>query len=180
MKECGVLVERGLLAHTTDDVDAGLTHREAEPQIGHHGHDHRVVSQFAARLQVIGDDRNDVITVDDAARVIDSDQAVGVAIERDADICTMFHDGSGNERRSGRAAPIVDVAAVGRVRHHGDVGPGGAEHLGSDLVRSAVRGIDHHPHPVEPKPFEEPDDVVAIRLVISRRVDDRTGDAGER
>ena len=69
-----------------DHVDPGVAHRQAETEIGHHRHDDGVVAKLTLGEQIRGDDRDDVIAVDDRPGVIDGDQAVGVTVECHADV----------------------------------------------------------------------------------------------
>ena len=86
------------------------------------------------------------------AGLVDHDQPVGVAVERQADVA----------RRSrpplrcsacgcGRSAAVVDVGAIGRHPERDDVGAKLPQRLGRDLVSGAVGAIDHDLEPVEPE-----------------------------
>ncbi len=57
-----------------------------EPEIGHHGRDHAGALQAAVFLPAFGDDREQLVAVHDMAALVHDHDAVGVAVERDADI----------------------------------------------------------------------------------------------
>ncbi len=69
--------------------------------------------QLAARVQLGGEHRQDLVAVDDVAVLVDEDGAVGVAVERDADVRAARADGRLQRSRVERAAVAVDVLAVG-------------------------------------------------------------------
>ncbi len=57
-----------------------------EAEIGHDGRDHAGLGQAAVVLPASGDHRHQLIAVDQMALLVDDHDAVGVAVERDADI----------------------------------------------------------------------------------------------
>ena len=57
-----------------------------EPEIRHHRGDHALGRKLAAAQPVAGDERHKLIAVEHAAVLVDHDEAVGVAIERDAEM----------------------------------------------------------------------------------------------
>ena len=57
-----------------------------EPEIGHHRGDDAAAGEPPAPQPGLGDDRHQLIAVDHVALLVDDDHAVGVAVERDADI----------------------------------------------------------------------------------------------
>ena len=75
--------------------------------------------------------------------------AVGVAVERDADIGAQFADLADQRLRRGRADVAVDVEAVGLDADGDDFGAKLPERLGRDLVGGAVGAIDHDAHALE-------------------------------
>ena len=68
-----------------DDTDARVGERAPQPEVRHHRHRDRVVAEPAALGQVERERSHDLIAVDDLAALVDRDDAVGVAVEREAD-----------------------------------------------------------------------------------------------
>ena len=69
-----------------DDVDARVGERAPQPEVRHHGHRDRAVAEPAPRVR--GRARaisHDLVAVDDLAALVDREDAVGVAVEREAD-----------------------------------------------------------------------------------------------
>ena len=57
-----------------------------EAEIGHHGRDDAGLREAAVGLPAFRDHRQQLVAVDDVAALVDDEHAVGVAVERDADI----------------------------------------------------------------------------------------------
>ena len=131
------------------DGDAVLLHRPVEPEVAHNGRDEGVVGEVAALFHRHGQDRHDLVTVDDGAVGIHRQAAVGVAVVCDSDVCTQAHDGLGEVVEVRGADAIVDVDAVGVGADHGDGGPGILECLGRHPRCRAVRAVEHHVYAVE-------------------------------
>ena len=96
-----------------DDVAAGRLDGRLESAVREHRHDEAAAGQCPTGQAVEGQDAQDLVAVDDPPARIDRDQPVGVAVERETDIRAGRDDGLGQGRRSRRARPDVDVAAVG-------------------------------------------------------------------
>ena len=113
-----------------------------EPEIGHDGRDHAAAGEAAGLVPGLGDHRHDLVAVDDLALFVDDDDAVGVAVQRDADVGAHFMHLLLQFDGMGRAAFLVDVEAV-RLDADG-------HHLGAefpkrgrrDLVGGAVGAVD--------------------------------------
>ena len=111
-------------AHPLDDVAVahrGTMQGEAEPlqmaleaEIGHHGGDNAVARHLAGGVPRGGDKRHQLIAVDEPAALVGDQQAVGVAVEGDADIGAAGDDLALHRRRRHGAAILVDVEPVGR------------------------------------------------------------------
>ena len=89
-----------------------------------------------------GDQRHDLVAVDDGAVLVDDDHAVGVAIERDADIGAHFMHLLRQSRRMRRTAFLVDVEAVRLVVDGDDLGAEFPQRRRRDLVGGAIGAID--------------------------------------
>ena len=133
-----------VLAHMLDDIavaDRGARQRQVqalqialEAEIGHDGGDHAAAREPAATAASSGDQRHDLVAIDDAALLVGDDDAVGVAIERDADIGAHFAHLGAHRLRRGRAAFQVDVEAVGLDADGDDLGAQLPQRRGRDLV----------------------------------------------
>ena len=89
----------------------------------------------AARLAAIArQDIDELIAVDEIAALVDHDDAVAVAVEREADVGSDAGDRELQEIRPRRAAAVVDVAAVRRATDGHDVGAEIGHHARRDLV----------------------------------------------
>ncbi len=140
------------LLHFFEDVfvaDGGAEHADAvareeilEAHVGHGGGDNRVVSEAAFLLKGKRGEQEDAVAVDDAAFGGGEEDAVGVAVEGDAEVGVANHDfGGGNFGVEG-AAIVVDIAAVGSGVGGVDVGTHGAEDVRGDAGGRAVGAID--------------------------------------
>jgi hypothetical protein len=69
-----------------------------------------------------GDERHELVAIQDLAMLVGDDETVGVAVERDAQIGAMRHDLPLHRRRGGGAAIAIDVEAVGIDTDRDDVG----------------------------------------------------------
>ena len=107
------------------------------------------LARASVRLPAFGDHGENLVAVDDMALLVDDDHAIGVAVERDADVGAHFPHFLGERFGSGRTDVEVDVNAV---RFDADL-----DHLGAELpqglrrrfVRGAVGAIDDDPEAVE-------------------------------
>ena len=81
--------------------------------------------------------------------LVDDEHAVGVAVERDADIGAHLVDLANEILRRRRAAILVDVEAVGIDAELDHLGAELPQRLGRHLVGRAVGAIDHDPDAVE-------------------------------
>ena len=98
-----------MLAHVLEHVavaDRGAGERQAErreialeAEIRHDGGDDARLASRPSSCQLCGDHRHDLVAVDDVAALVDNHDAVGVAVERDADVgahlATLAHSAAG-------------------------------------------------------------------------------------
>ena len=148
-----------LFAHGLDDVAvadrraqqlAALGGQRAlEPQVRHHRRHDRLLRQLPAREHARRQDRHDLVAVDDVPLLVGQDQAIGVAVQRDAQRGARLAHLLGQLLGVQRAALVVDVAAVRPDVQLDDVGAQLLKHLRRDLVRGAVRAVDDHLHAVQ-------------------------------
>ena len=96
-----------------------------------------------------GDQRHDLVTVDDLALFVDDMDAVGVAIERDTEVSTIVEDRLLASGGVGRAAFLVNVLAIRRDAEADHVGPQFPHHLGRGGIGGAVGAVDDDLQPAE-------------------------------
>ena len=96
-----------------------------QPEIGHDGGDDPGLAQPAVAHPAFGHHRQQLVAVDQMAFFVDEDDAVAVAVERDADIRAHFAHLLAQRFGGDRSAFPVDVEAVG-------LDPDG-DHLGAEL-----------------------------------------------
>src|SRR5262249_60838176 len=78
-----------------------------KPEIGHHRGDDAAAGKASAPQPGFGDDRHELIAVDHLTLLVDNDHAVGVAVERNADIGAHLIDLADEIARRGRGAVLV-------------------------------------------------------------------------
>src|SRR6185437_16094572 len=117
----------------TLELDAALAKGDLEAEVGHHGADHGT-PQGAVALACMGDDEQELIAVEDAAEMIDHDEAIAVAVEREAHVSAHAGDRELQQLGSRGAAAVVDVAPVGRAADGDDLGAEIGEHPGAHFV----------------------------------------------
>ena len=98
--------------------------------------------EASVRLPALRDDRHQLVAVDDMAFFVDDQHAVGVAVERDADIGAHFAHFGGERFGRGRADVAVDVEAVGLDADREHLGAEFPQSFGRDLIGGAVGAID--------------------------------------
>ena len=96
-----------------------------------------------------GDHRHGLIAVDDVALLVDDDHAVGVAVERDADVGPHLAHLARQRLRRGRSDVLVDVIAAGLDADLDDFRAKLPQRLGRHLVGRAVGAVDDDPHALE-------------------------------
>src|SRR6266851_6563837 len=127
------------------ELELARTEIALEPEIGHHGGDHTAACQAAVAPPLVSDGRHELVAVDQPSVLARQDHAVGIAVQRNADIGVVRDDVLLQQRRMRRAAIAVDVEAV---RRHGE-----RDHLGAELpqhgrrrlVGGAIGAIDDDP-----------------------------------
>ena len=100
-----------------------------EAAVAHDGHHQQAVAQRAVRQPGERADAHDGVTVHQLPALVDGDQPIGVAVEREPEVQP---GGSHRLRQAlgmGRPAAGVDVRAVRRVEQDGDIGSERAEQL---------------------------------------------------
>ncbi len=80
---------------------------------------------------------------------VDDDDAIGVAVERDADVGAHLPHLARQRFRRGRSALLVDVEAVRLDADREHLGAELPQGRGRDLVGGTVGAVDHHPQSVE-------------------------------
>ena len=131
------------------EFDAQAVEETLEPEIRHHGGDDARLGKPAVFLPALRDHREQLVAVDQMAALVDQDDAVGVAVERDADVGAHFAHLAAQRFRRGRAAFLVDVESVGLDADGDHVGAQFPQRFRHHLVGGAVGAIDHHAQAVE-------------------------------
>ena len=120
-----------------------------EPEIGHHRRDQSPALQRTAALPGCGDERHELVAVDDLAALVGDDDTVGIAVERDADIGAHFAHPLAHRFGRRRAAFLVDVETVRLIADLNDLGAEFPQCGGRNLVGGAIGGIDDDPQAFE-------------------------------
>ena len=130
------------VAHgTAGEGDVQFAEREFESEVAHLRADN--AAEFAPlALPVARDHVEQFVAVDDAAVMIDHDDAVAVAVEGDAQVRAGVQHLARQFFRHGRTAFLVDVQSVGRYADGADFRAEFLEHVRRDVVRGTVGAID--------------------------------------
>ena len=120
-----------------------------EAEIGHHGRDHGRLGEPAVLHPALRDHGEQLVAVDQVALLVDDHDAVGVAVERDADVGAHLAHLAGERLGRGRAAILVDVEAVRLDAEREHLGAELPQRRGRDAVGGAVGAVDHDAHAVE-------------------------------
>ena len=120
-----------------------------ETEIRHHGGDDAGLGEPAVFLPALRDHREQLVAVDQMAALVDQDDAVGVAVERDADVGAHLAHLLAQRLRRGRSAFLVDVESVRIDADRNHVGAQFPQRFRHHLVGRAVGAIDHHAQAVE-------------------------------
>ena len=154
-----------------------------EADIRHHGADDAAAFELAARSPGARDQRQDLVAVDDAAALVAHHDAVGIAVERDAEIgARLLHLGDHRLGRGG-ADVLVDVETVGIDADGEDIGAQFPQRGRRDLVGGAIGAIDDDAQPFEAQLLREGAlgefDVARLRVIDAARAADlgRRGEA---
>ena len=130
------------------ELDALLAQRHFESEVAHHRPDHRTLQRSGA-LARSRDDVDELVAIDDAAKAIDHDEPIAVAVERDARGGAHAGNGELQEAGRGRAAAVIDVAAVRRAADRNDFRAEIGERARHHFVAGAVGAIDDELHALE-------------------------------
>ena len=103
---------------------------------------------------------------------VDGDEAVGVAVERQAGVGAGIDDRQPERFRVGRAAAVVDVAPVGVIADDDDVGTESLEGGRRHFDGGAVGAVEHHAQAVEAAGAEGVYQVVDIAVDVAVAVVD--------
>src|SRR6266576_5332978 len=123
--------------------------RFIETEIAHHGGDERVLLQPAGMQKIDGGDSENLVSIDNLAVFVAKQDAIGVAIMRDADICAALLYEALDFPRMSAAALRVDVHAVRLVVRDDDFRAELAQNARRRFVSSAVSHIDRDAHFLE-------------------------------
>ena len=96
-----------------DDVDTGPANARRSPRFDMTVTAIASLRKHPASVPVERGHDHDLVAVDEVAVLVDRDHAVGVTVEREAEVGAAFYDRALQERRIGRSAVGIDVATVG-------------------------------------------------------------------
>ena len=156
----------------THELDAVRIERSLQSKVGHHGGNHCVTAQQPAVVKIDRGDGEHLIAVDQLALLVDCDHAIGVAVERQADLCPRGGHRGAELLGVRGTARVVDVRAVGCSVQHLDVGTDRAERRGRGSERGPVPTVDDDAYAVDPTALEglgEVRDVVVERAPVLGR-----------
>ena len=131
-----------------------------------------VAAEQPAVVEIDRGDREHLVAVDQVALLVDRDHAIGVAVERQADLCAGGGHRSAQLLGVCRTARVVDVRAVGRGVQHVDLGAERAQRRRRCPERGAVPAVGNDAYAVEPAALErlgEVRDVVVERAAVLGR-----------
>ena len=148
-----------MLAHIFEDIavpDRRAGERQAdgleialEPEIGHDGRDNAGLRKFPVLLPTLRHHRHQLVAIDQPAVLINDDHAVGVAIQRNADVRPQFPHLLRQRFRRGRADVAVDVHAVRLDAQGKDFRAQFPQRFRRHLVGRAIGAVDDHAHALE-------------------------------
>ena len=96
----------------TQKLEAGGAQLPLQAKVGHDGGDDAVALELAATLKSKGNQRHQLVTIHNPAFLVDDDQAVGISVERKADIGAACNDRFLKQLRMRRPAILVDIETV--------------------------------------------------------------------
>ena len=131
------------------EIATEIAQGDLETEVGHHGRDHRALDEGVGAQQFAGRDREDLVAVHDRPLLVDEQAAVGVAVERDADVRAPFAHPRLQILGVERPAIAIDVLAVGLAGERRHARTEFLDHLGSDPVTGTVGRVHDDLHAVE-------------------------------
>jgi hypothetical protein len=131
------------------EFDALAFEEALQPEIRHHGGDDAGLGEPAVFLPALRNHREQLVAIDHMSALIDQDDAVGIAVERDTDVGAHFAHLAAERFRRGGSAFLVDVEAVRIDADRNHIGAQFPQCFRHHLVGGAVGAIDHHAQAVE-------------------------------
>ena len=98
--------------------DTCLSQTDLQPQVAHHGGDHRIPGQRLGGLHLPGQDGQGTIAIHEAPPLIHEDHAVTIAVEGDAQVGSLLDHCLGQGVRSKVLVGGVDVEPIGCIVAH--------------------------------------------------------------
>src|SRR3954470_19849501 len=126
-----------------DDADAAIFHQPVEAEVGHRRHRNQIDTEVQCEY------RDDLIAVDDVPVLVDSEHAITVAVECNAEMELAARHELLQSSKIGGTAADVDVVAVRLVADRLDLGTELLERLRRDVRVRAVRAVDCDSQPTE-------------------------------
>src|SRR5581483_2425980 len=139
----------GIADFGADQPQSGLLQGLVQAEIAHHRGDDGVGGQLPLAGQGARHDLHHIVAVEHLALAVHQDGAVGVAVQRHAEIGSFSQYRLAHAGGVQRAAVAIDVLAVGIDAQRNHVGAQFVQYVGTDLVGGAVGTVDHHLDAVE-------------------------------
>ena len=168
-----------MLAHMLDhitiaDIGARKGHVMAlqiffEAHVRHDRRDNAAAPEIPAFLPGAGDQRHQLVAVDQPPVFIADQQPVRIAVKRDTEMCALLHDAGAHGLCRGRAAAVIDIEAVGGNPHGNHVRLQLPQNRRSHFVGRAMGAIDHNLEPFQELMSRETAlgklDIAALRVI---------------
>ncbi len=145
------LLQHVFIAHrSTNHADAFALQRLFQAEVGHNGGYYRAAVQMSGSLERPSAGQKHSVTVHNLSAPGDENGAIGVAIERHAEIGAVGQHGFPQAFHMQSAAVQVDVAAVGRAVERRHRGAQPLKQIGPQPGGCAVSAIEYQPRSIQP------------------------------
>src|SRR3982075_1801390 len=131
------------------EFDALAFEEAFQSEIRHHGCYDTWLGEATVFLPALRDHREQLVAIDQVSAFIDENDAVGVAIERDANVGAHFANLAAQRLRRGGSAFLVDIESVRVDADSDNIGAQLPQRFRHHLIGRAVSAIDHHAQAVE-------------------------------
>ncbi len=131
----------------TGELNAHFPERHFQRHIRHQGAD---CTFYRTDLQAVLDHHiQQLVAIINTAAGIDHHQAIGVAVQGNADICVIGAHSQRQRVRRSRTKAGIDVETVRLIADRNDFGPQLMEHMRSNMIGRTMGAIDHDGQPAQ-------------------------------